>query len=242
MTQPSHSFWTPPCDPAAVQAVAAAEVVLAQRLQNIGARFGHVALASSLAAEDMVLTDLIARERLPMRIFTLNTGALHSETLAMVRQIRERYGIEIEEFLPDTQAVAQFEAEHGRAAMYESLALRRECCRLRKSLPLARALAGADAWLTGQRREQSATRADLPFEEFDHGHGLAKFNPLFDWSEALVWAYIDAHQVPVNALYAAGYPSIGCEPCTKPVRAGDDIRSGRWWWESQESKECGLHK
>ena len=143
---------------------------------------------------------------------------------------------------PEAAAVERYVSEHGRDAFYESVDLRRECCRIRKIEPLNRAISGADAWLTGQRREQSATREELPFEEFDRNHQIAKFNPIYDWHEVDVWAYVEAHQVPVNALYQQHYPSIGCEPCTKPVRLGEDIRAGRWWWENKDTKECGLHK
>lgn len=233
-------FWTPPATDGLDIAAKCSE--LDDRLQRIAGEFGDVRLASSLAVEDMVLTDALARLRLPITVFTLDTGCLHAETLALLPQIHARYRLTVAAFAPDEAAAAAFLAAHGRGAMYESVALRRQCCQIRKIDPLNRALAGADAWLTGQRREQAATRGLLPFAEQDTARGMAKFNPLFDWSEAEVWAYARAADLPLNTLYTQGYPSIGCEPCTRPVKAGEDIRAGRWWWEQADSKECGLHK
>lgn len=215
---------------------------LEQRLQGIASRFQNARFASSLAVEDMVITDVIARLRLPISIFTLETGRLNPETSVLIPQTNQRYDIELKVMHPNAQAVERYVTEHGRDAFYESVELRRECCRIRKIEPLNRAIVGADAWLTGQRREQSATREELPFEQHDANHNIAKFNPIFDWTELDVWAYVHEHQVPVNALYHQHYPSIGCEPCTKPVREGEDIRAGRWWWENKDTKECGLHK
>ena len=145
-------------------------------------------------------------------------------------------------YTPLSDDVAAYVAQHGENAFYESVALRRECCRIRKIEPLNRALADADAWLTGQRLEQSVTRSTLPFAETDTARGIAKYNPIFDWSEHVVWAFVLHNGIPYHGLYRQGYPSIGCEPCTMPVKAGQDIRAGRWWWESRDSKECGLHK
>ncbi|MDU5801510.1 MAG: phosphoadenylyl-sulfate reductase, partial [Haemophilus parainfluenzae] len=145
-------------------------------------------------------------------------------------------------FQPIADEVIRYEEEKGKFAFYESVELRRECCHIRKIEPLNRAIQGADAWLTGQRREQSATRTALPFAEQDQSRGIDKYNPIFDWSETDVWAYILANNVPYNELYHQGFPSIGCEPCTRQVKQGEDIRAGRWWWESKDSKECGLHK
>jgi phosphoadenosine phosphosulfate reductase len=179
------------------------------------------------------------RAHLP--IFTLQTGRLHAETLAMLDRIRERYDYAIEQYTPDARAVEAYVRDHGLNAFYDSIELRKACCNIRKVVPLNRALKDADAWLTGQRREQAVTRADLPFVEDDDARGIAKYNPLFDWTEAEVWAYLEQHAVPTNALHDKGYPSIGCEPCTRAVRAGEDVRAGRWWWESRDSKECGLH-
>jgi phosphoadenosine phosphosulfate reductase len=210
-------------------------------LDAIAQRHSSVKLASSLAAEDMVLTHAILSRKLGIGIFSLNTGRLHAETLGMLDKVEARYGYEIEQLHPQREAVAEYVASQGANAFYESVDLRKRCCEIRKVEPLNRALAGVQAWVTGQRREQSVTRAELHLEEQDAARGIAKYNPLADWSESDVWAYLSAFDVPVNPLHARGYPSIGCEPCTRAVRPGEDSRAGRWWWESRESKECGLH-
>jgi len=210
-------------------------------LQRVAAEFSPAVLASSLAAEDMVLTDLILRHKLSIGIFSLETGRLHAETLAVIGKVKETYGYDIELFRPEPAEVEQYVQNHGLNAFYDSVDLRKECCRIRKVEPLKRALAGKKAWITGQRRGQSATRSELQIEEYDAGHGLAKFNPLADWSENDVWDYIRGNNVPYNALHDKGYPSIGCEPCTRAIQPGEDVRAGRWWWENPESKECGLH-
>jgi phosphoadenosine phosphosulfate reductase len=210
-------------------------------LSRIVADFSPAVFASSLAAEDMVLTDLILKSGLPIGIFSLETGRLHAETLAVLDKVKATYGAEITLYRPQPEAVAGYVADHGLNAFYESVDLRRECCRIRKVEPLGRALAGNQAWVTGQRRAQSATRAELHIEEDDAAHGMKKFNPLADWSEEDVWAYIRANNVPYNALHDQGYPSIGCQPCTRAIEPGEDVRAGRWWWENPDSKECGLH-
>jgi phosphoadenosine phosphosulfate reductase len=210
-------------------------------LDSIAARHADVKLASSLAAEDMLLTHAILSRGVKIGIFSLNTGRLHAETLGMIDRVRERYGYEIEQFHPQQDAVDEYVAQHGLNAFYESIDLRKRCCEIRKVEPLNRALASVSAWVTGQRREQSVTRAELHEEEQDNARGIAKFNPLADWTEADVWAYLSAFDVPVNPLHGRGYPSIGCEPCTRAVRPGEDSRAGRWWWESRDTKECGLH-
>jgi len=210
-------------------------------LQRVAIEFPSAVLASSLAAEDMVLTDLILRGKLPIGIFTLETGRLHAETLAVLASIKETYGFDVELFRPQPQAVEQYVQQNGLNAFYDSVEMRKECCRIRKVEPLQRALSGKKAWLTGQRRSQSSTRATLDVQEYDAAHGLAKFNPLADWSEEDVWHYIRSNDVPYNALHDKGYPSIGCEPCTRAIQPGEDVRAGRWWWENPESKECGLH-
>jgi phosphoadenosine phosphosulfate reductase len=210
-------------------------------LERIASDFTPAVFASSLAAEDMVLTDLILRAKLPIRIFTLETGRLHKETLGMLDRIREVYGYEVEPYRPDTAAVDAYVQQNGLNAFYDSVEMRKECCRIRKVDPLNRALAGQRAWITGQRRAQSATRTELNVQEDDAAHGMAKFNPLADWSEEDVWHYIRSNDVPYNPLHDRGYPSIGCEPCTRAIQPGEDVRAGRWWWENPESKECGLH-
>ena len=216
---------------------------LAQRLQHIAERFPQAVFASSLAAEDMIITDQIAKLQLPIQIITLNTGLLNPETEALIAATRQHYPvIQLQVFQPQAEEAAQFVQQHGSVAMYESIALRKRCCFIRKIEPLNRALAHATAWLTGQRRSQSVTRQELLLEEHDDARNIAKFNPIFDWEDDDVWAYVQQHQVPMNALYQQGYPSIGCEPCTRPVKKDEDIRAGRWWWESKDSKECGLHQ
>jgi phosphoadenosine phosphosulfate reductase len=210
-------------------------------LERVARDFAPAVFASSLAAEDMVLTDMILKSGLPIGIFSLETGRLHAETLAVLDAVKATYGYEIALYRPQPEAVEAYVAQNGLNAFYDSVEMRKECCRVRKVEPLGRALAGKRAWITGQRRAQSTTRAELAVQEDDSAHGMAKFNPLADWSEADVWDYIRANKVPYNALHDRGYPSIGCEPCTRAIQPGEDVRAGRWWWENPESKECGLH-
>jgi phosphoadenosine phosphosulfate reductase len=210
-------------------------------LAAIARDFAPAALASSLSAEDMVLTDAIFRAGLVIDVFTLDTGRLHGDTRDLVDAIARHYGRAVRVVEPDSEAVAAYVAVHGANAFYGSLELRRRCCALRKVEPLARALQGRRAWLTGLRRGQSATRDAAPLRAFDAVHGLEKFNPLVDWSEDDVWAYVRERGVPYNRLHDQGYRSIGCAPCTRPTVTGEDARAGRWWWEQPASKECGLH-
>jgi phosphoadenosine phosphosulfate reductase len=212
-----------------------------KQLKEIAAKHPTAALATSLSAEDMVLTDLIARNELPVHIFTLDTGRLHQETVGMIGEIKTRYGMDIEVMRPIQESVDVHVAQHGAHAFYESLDLRKECCGIRKVEPLNRALSGRSAWVTGLRRDQAVTRGQLPEEERDTDRTMAKFNPLADWVWDDVLAYAARYDVPLNPLHARGYPSIGCEPCTRAVRPGEDPRAGRWWWEQRDSKECGLH-
>lgn len=214
---------------------------LQARLADIAQRHPDAALASSLAAEDMVLTHAIYSAELPLEVFTLDTGRLHKETLGLLEDIHQAYGRSPTIYRPHDQAVATHVAQHGEFAFYDSLALRKACCHIRKVEPLQRALAGRSAWITGQRRAQAATRGELPYEEDDAVFGLRKFNPLADWSESDVWAVLRGLSVSYNPLHDRGYPSIGCEPCTRAIKPGEDVRAGRWWWESSDSKECGLH-
>jgi len=211
-------------------------------LARIARDYDPATLASSLSIEDMVLADLIGRERLPIEIFALDTGRLHGDTLDLFGRIERRYGIAVRIYRPRPQAVSEYVLRFGRDAFYESLDLRQQCCGIRKVEPLQRALAGKQAWITGMRREQSILRNEIAFEEMDEVHKLKKFNPLADWSEDEVWAHIRRYEVPYNPLYDQGYSSIGCAPCTRPVVAGEDARAGRWWWEQSEKKECGLHR
>lgn len=201
---------------------------------------GRVVQATSLGAEDMVITDLIARHELPITLATLDTGKLHVETLALIPRIESRYGRSVEVFRPAQTAVVHFVKHHGERAMFDSVELRKACCGVRKLEPLGRMLEGHSAWVTGLRREQSEHRAVVPHSETE-ANGRVKFNPLADWSWADVWHYIATHEVPYNPLHDQFFPSIGCEPCTRAIALGEDFRAGRWWWEQEGAKECGLH-
>jgi phosphoadenosine phosphosulfate reductase len=211
-------------------------------LARVARAHAPAVFASSFGVEDMVLLDLIARHALPIGVFTLDTGRLPEETLNLIDRARERYERPVDVYYPDAQALERYVRANGVNAFYDSVALRQACCGIRKTEPLRRALADKGAWITGLRREQAVTRADLPLEEFDTMHGLPKFNPLADWSEEDVWAYVRERDVPYNLLHDQGYRSIGCAPCTRAVEPGDDVRAGRWWWENPEHKECGLHR
>ncbi len=201
---------------------------------------GRIVQATSLGAEDMVVTDLIARHGLGIAVATLDTGKLHAQTLALLPRIEGRYGLAVEVFQPAHEAVVHFVQTHGERAMYDSTALRKACCGLRKLEPLARMLEARSAWVTGLRREQSNSRAVVPFTDQDDA-GRAKINPLADWSWNDVWHYISLQGVPYNPLHDEFMPSIGCEPCTRAIAVGEDFRAGRWWWEDETMKECGLH-
>jgi len=201
---------------------------------------GRIVQASSLGVEGMVITDLIARHCLPIAVATLDTGRLHAQTLALIPRIHHRYGLPVEVFHPRPEAVVHFVSHHGTDAMFRSVEMRRACCEVRKLEPMQRLLHGRTAWVTGLRREQSESRAMVPFFERD-ADDREKFYPLADWSEADIWHYVAAHDVPYNELHDRFYLSIGCQPCTRAVSAGEDARAGRWWWEADTVKECGLH-
>jgi phosphoadenosine phosphosulfate reductase len=217
--------------------VAHAEALLREAAED---HAGRIVQATSLGVEGMVLTDMIARLKLPVQVATLDTGALHPQTLALVDHIEARYGLAVQVFRPAQQAVVHFVARHGERAMFDSVALRRACCALRKVEPMQRLLAGHSAWVTGLRREHSESRRHAPFFELEDD-GREKFYPIADWSDADVWQYVLRHDVPYNELHDQWYPSIGCAPCTRAVSAGEDPRAGRWWWEQGAAKECGLH-
>ncbi len=210
-------------------------------LSDITRSFQPTALASSLGAEDMVLTDLIAKNAPAIEVFTLDTGRLHAETHRLLQQITNHYDLRIRVVYPNGDALERLVEEHGINGFFDSVASRKACCDVRKVEPLRRALKGKRAWITGLRREQAVTRANLPLQEYDAANGLEKFSPLADWQEQEVWAYLHLFGVPYNALHDRGFPSIGCEPCTRAVTPGEDIRAGRWWWEEPGGKECGLH-
>ena len=201
---------------------------------------GRIVQATSLGAEDMVVTDLLARLGLGIAIGTLETGALHPETVALIPRLEQRYGLKVEVYRPREEQVVHFVRSNGAEAMYRSIELRKACCQIRKMEPLARMLESRSAWITGLRREQSNNRGGVAFVEVD-GNGRTKLNPLADWTWNDVWHYIALHHVPYNPLHDQFMPSIGCAPCTRAIAVGEDFRAGRWWWEEEAAKECGLH-
>lgn len=210
-------------------------------LAKIEAGYAPAAFANSFGAEDMVLTDLIARGHPGIEIFSLDTGRLPEETYRLMEEVKLHYGVTIKMYFPEAAAVEQYVAAHGVNGFYDSVELRKRCCQIRKVEPLRRALRGKRAWITGMRREQSVTRNGLQESEFDAANGLQKFNPLADWTRKDVWNYIREHETPYNALHDKGFASIGCAPCTRAITAGEDERAGRWWWENGDIKECGMH-
>ena len=203
---------------------------------------GRIAFATSLGLEDQVITDMISRINKDVRIFTLDTGRLFPESYDLLDLTSKRYHLDIEVYFPDSSRVEQMVRSRGINLFYESVENRKLCCHIRKIEPLRRALANSDVWMSGLRREQSVTRQNGSLVEFDELNKKIKVNPLIDWSLDDVRDYIREHKVPYNKLHDQGFPSIGCLPCTRAVEEGEDIRSGRWWWEDPAYKECGLHK
>ncbi|HTS85040.1 MAG TPA: phosphoadenylyl-sulfate reductase [Usitatibacter sp.] len=220
-----------------------ARVERARRLlASIEKNHSPTALASSFGAEDMVVLDLIARDGLAISIFTLDTGRLPQETHALIEEVRDRYGLAIDVYSPWPDSIEAYVQEHGIDGFYDGVEQRVACCNVRKVEPLRRALSGKRGWITGLRREQAASRTTVSETEHDAIQGKWKFNPLVDWSNEDVWDYLRENRVPYNELHDRGYPSIGCEPCTRAVRPGEHPRAGRWWWEQEGArKECGLH-
>ena len=210
---------------------------LLRQAASLGA--GAVTQASSLGAEDVVLTHLINALALDIPVFVLDTGALHTETLALLERTQATSRARINVYRPQFDAVIGFVQSHGQRAMYDSMELRKACCTVRKMEPLGRALAGKDAWISGLRREQSGARAEVPL--VDTSEPRTKLNPLANWTWGDVWHYIAENKVAYNPLHDAFFPSIGCAPCTRAISLGEDFRSGRWWWEDEAAKECGLH-
>ncbi|QRM19280.1 phosphoadenylyl-sulfate reductase [Dechloromonas sp. TW-R-39-2] len=227
--------------PELTASVAAKTTAAQSLLADIAGNWSPATFANSLGAEDMVLTDLIAKSGLPIEIFSLDTGRLPLETYDLMAAVDQHYGLKLKIYFPQSSAVETYVRTNGINAFYQSIELRKACCFARKVEPLQRALAGKKAWITGLRAQQAATRVGLPSREYDEGNKLEKFNPLADWTEKEVWTYIKQNAVPYNALHDKFYPSIGCAPCTRAISLGEDVRSGRWWWESPELKECGLH-
>jgi phosphoadenylyl-sulfate reductase (thioredoxin) len=210
-------------------------------LRTIADDYRPAVLANAFGPESMVMTDLIAKHDLDIGIFSIDTGRLPEETHALAHSVHRRYGPVISMVTPDAEEVADWTAKHGQNGFYDSVENRHGCCGVRKVAPLRRILAGKRAWLTGLRRQQSSTRRDLEVSTWDDDYGLQKFNPMLEWSTDQVWAYIHDHRVPYNKLYDRGYASIGCAPCTRAISPGEDVRAGRWWWEMDSVKECGLN-
>jgi phosphoadenosine phosphosulfate reductase len=208
-------------------------------LRQLGQAHGRITQATSLGAEDMVLTHLVHLSGIRAGVFVLDTGHLHAETLALIPTIEARYGLQVDVYQPDAQRAEALVSEHGPGLMFESVALRKACCAVRKLEPLSRALQGVDVWLTGLRREQSPERQDTAAIESDGPR--RKASPLLDWTWGDVWHFIAEHQLAYNPLHDAFYPSIGCAPCTRAISVGEPFRAGRWWWEDASAKECGLH-
>lgn len=207
-----------------------------------GREFGNaVCLSSSMGVEDQVLTDMLVRMNHPGKIITLDTGRLFPETLDLIDRTNKHYGINIEVFFPDYHDVQEMVAEKGINLFYESIGNRKLCCHMRKVEPLKRSMEGMKAWITGIRKDQTLDRFNTRLVEWDEGFQVVKVNPLYRWTEKRVWEYVQEHDVPYSELYDNGYRSIGCQPCTRAVRKDEDPRAGRWWWEDQGHKECGLH-
>lgn len=216
-------------------------LTLFERVLWIGQNLSPAAFSTSFGKEDQAITHAIAETKASIRIFTLDTGRLFEETHAVFATTRERYGVSIETFFPDPQAIGEYVSKNGPNGFYDSVDLRLECCRIRKVEPLRKALAGAKVWVTGLRRGQSGNRSELPLAEWDETHGIIKVHPLLEWTEERLDEHIREHNISVNRLHARGFPSIGCAPCTRAVAPGQDPRSGRWWWEDATKRECGLH-
>lgn len=217
-----------------------AELDLTDRLA-LAARLGNAVFTTSLGIEDQVITAAIGLARLPINVSTLETGRLFAETVALIAETEERFDLSIKRYVPEQDDIDAYAAQYGLNGFYESVEARHACCHVRKLKPLAKALEGARIWITGLRRGQSGNRATTPFAEYDADRNLLKINPLADWSLDQINAYVEREAVPVNPLHARGYPSIGCEPCTRAIKPGEPERAGRWWWENDEKRECGLH-
>ena len=215
------------------------EEVLAYFLENYNDK---IALSSSLGAEDQVLTHMVCNIRKNTKIFTLDTGRLFAETYSLIDKTNKKYDIKIDLYFPNYQDVEEMTSKKGINLFYDSIENRKECCRIRKLVPLKRAFKGLDVWICGLRKDQSITRFYSKMVEWDEANGLIKINPLINWTEQQVWDFIKANNIPYNELHDKGFPSIGCQPCTRAIEKGEDVRAGRWWWEEPEQKECGLHK
>lgn len=225
---------------------------LNRQLANVGAieliRYflkefnGKIALSSSLGLEDQVLTQMVCSLDKNVKIFTLDTGRLFPETYDLIHRTNMKYGIKMQVYFPEALQVENMVSTKGINLFYDSIEDRKTCCRIRKIEPLRRAFSGLEVWICGLRREQSITRSEMQPIEWDEANGLIKLNPLIDWTEEQIRDYIKEHKIPYNPLHDRDFPSIGCQPCTRAVLPGEDLRAGRWWWENPETKECGLHK
>ena len=203
----------------------------------------RIAFASSFGVEDVAVIHMLAEVRKEARVFTLDTGRLPAETYDVMERIRERYQTNLEVHFPEREAVEDLQREKGFFSFRQGVAERKECCGIRKVEPLNRALGTLDAWITGLRREQAVTRTALPIVEIDESHGgIVKVNPIATWTETKTWSFVRSNGIPYNRLHDQGYPSLGCAPCTRAIKPGEDVRAGRWWWENPETKECGLHR
>lgn len=211
------------------------------RIARVADQFDHPVFTTSLGLEDQLITALVAEHGRTIQVVTLQTGRLFPETLDLLETTEQRYSLAIKRFEPETQDVEAYVGTYGLNGFYESVEARKACCHVRKVVPLAKALKGADAWITGLRRDQSDNRKAIPFAEWDEARSLIKLNPLADLSSEALQTLITKHAIPTNPLHARGYPSIGCEPCTRAIKPGEPERAGRWWWEQESRQECGLH-
>ena len=245
----AHTAFDSPHSDAAGNALAArldeqlaALPTLDQRLRAIAAAIpGRITFSTSLGIEDQAVTNAIAGTGVAVDVFTLDTGRHFPETLETLFETEARYGLRVRVVFPEAREVEDLVAEDGIMGFRYSIDARKACCEVRKVRPLNKALAGAAGWITGLRREQSQGRAHVPFAQYDANLKLIKLNPIADWSLATLEAYVADNDVPINPLHAQGFPSIGCQPCTRAIQPGEDIRAGRWWWENENAKECGLH-
>ncbi|AIM37325.1 phosphoadenylyl-sulfate reductase [Sphingobacterium sp. SG20118] len=211
-------------------------------LQAIAEQYpGQVIFSTSFGIEDQIITDWIGNKKLDIKIFTLDTGRLFKETYSLWSRTLERYGIAIDTYYPNTEEIQKFVSQKGPNAFYESVENRKTCCYIRKIEPLQRAIKGAKIWITGIRAEQSLNRHDMEYIEYDEVNDIIKIHPLFDWTFEMINSYVKSERIPYNVLHDKGFPSIGCAPCTRAIQDGEDFRAGRWWWEDQSKKECGLH-
>ena len=215
--------------------------ILTEILVDISVNEDKPCLSSSLSVEDLLITDIISKNKLSIDIFCIDTGRLHQETYNLMQEVKKHYNKAFTIYSPESSDLETYINNNGPNAFYESIDYRKLCCNIRKVLPLQRALKNKTLWITGLRKQQSSTRDELALFEWEENFKIHKCNPLRDWSTDDVWDYIYGNSVPYNKLHDKGYPSIGCEPCTRAIKNGEDIRAGRWWWEAKDGKECGLH-